>query len=104
MRLPLTLLLSAFCAAPVPALSQLPAAIPAAADSAAEEGDFRDTSRYAFKAVAATTFDLQMLTYAMQLREFCANRTIPDDFVKARLARFSRMSGREEDCASLADY
>lgn len=100
MRIPLTLLLMALCAAPLPGLSQLPAA----ADPAPDGKDFRDTSRYAFKAVAATTFDLQMLAYAMQLREFCANRTIPDDFVKERLARFSQMSGREEDCASLADY
>lgn len=100
MRIPLTLLLMALCAAPLPGLSQLPAA----AEPASDARDFRDTSRYAFKAVAATTFDLQMLAYAMQLREFCANRTIPDDFVKERLARFSQMSGREEDCASLADY
>lgn len=104
MRLPLTLLLTALFAAPLPGWSQLPAAGQAAADPAPDEKDFRDTSRYAFKSVAGTTFDLQMLAYAMQLREFCANRTIPDDFVKERLARFSQMSGREEDCASLADY
>lgn len=102
MRLPLILLCLALAAVPIPAVPQVPEAVAGA--ETAEEKSFRDTSRYAFKAVAATTFDLQMLTYAMQLREFCANRTISDDFVKARLARFSQMSGREEDCASLAEY
>ncbi|MFN3984425.1 MAG: hypothetical protein ACK4KV_03000 [Rhodocyclaceae bacterium] len=66
--------------------------------------DFRDTSRYRFQAAASTVHDLQMLAYAMQLREYCANRRISDDFVRDRLARFSTMTGREEDCASLADY
>lgn len=93
----LLLLCSGWVIAP-PVLAQAPAAAQQAAR------DFRDTSRYPFRSVAGTTFNLQMLTYAMQLREFCANRTIPDEFVKERLARFSRMTGREEDCASLADY
>lgn len=71
---------------------------------APETPDFRDTSRYAFPAVAQTTFDMQRLAYAMQLREYCANRRVPDDFVRERLARFSEMTGREENCNSLADY
>lgn len=101
MRLPLILLVI-LCAASTPAWAQTPGG--GVSGDGRSEKDFRDTSRYAFRAVAATTFDLQMLAYAMQLREFCANRTISDDFVKARLARFSQMTGREEDCASLADY
>lgn len=66
--------------------------------------DFRDTSRYTFPAVAQTTFDMQLLAYAMQLREYCANRRISDEFVRDRLLRFSAMTGREEDCTSLLDY
>lgn len=77
------------------------AAAPAAT---AETPDFRDTSRYAFPAVAQTTFDMQLLAYAMQLREYCANRRVPDEFVRERLTRFSGMTGREENCNSLVDY
>lgn len=82
-----------------------PGAGPAgAAPGAPGAQDFRDTSRYAFPAVAQTTFDMQVLAYAMQLREYCANRRVPDDFVRARLTRFSEMTGREENCNSLVDY
>lgn len=85
--------------------AQDPAApAPAGAADAAETADFRDTSRYAFPAVAQTTFEMQRLAYAMQLREYCANRRVPDDFVRERLTRFSEMTGREETCNTLADY
>lgn len=88
--------------------AQDPAApAPAGAADAAEPAatsDFRDTSRYAFPAVAQTTFEMQRLAYAMQLREYCANRRVPDDFVRERLTRFSEMTGREETCNTLADY
>lgn len=81
-----------------------PAAAPAGTPATPATPDFRDTSRYAFPAVAQTTFDLQRLAYAMQLREYCANRRVADEFVRERLARFSEMTGREETCNSLADY
>lgn len=88
------------------------AAMPAGTEEAEEtEGaeararpDFRDTSRYRFPAVADTVHHLQMMSYAMQLREYCANLRVSDDFVRNRLARFSQLTGREEDCNSLADY
>jgi len=85
---------------------------PVAADSAeaagsagqAEESDFRDTSGYPFSAIAQVTADLQNVAYAMQLRDYCADRRLSDDFVRDRLRRFSRISGRSETCQSLLDY
>lgn len=89
-----------------PLLAQQPApAVPAAAASATTtKPEWRSTSGYRFPAVAQTVADLQNLAYAMQLREFCANRRVPDAFVRDRLQRFSAMTGREEDCQSLRDY
>ena len=40
----------------------------------------------------------------MQLREYCADRRVSDDFVRERLQRFGRITGRAETCASLRDY
>ena len=77
---------------------------PAPAPAQTFDPELRDTSRYRYPAVAMTVLSLQLSTYAMQLREYCANRQVSDDFVRARLARFSQMSGREENCDSLADY
>jgi hypothetical protein len=44
------------------------------------------------------------MVQAMILRDYCANEKLPDDFVRDRLARFGRITGREEDCQSLLDY
>ncbi len=69
-----------------------------------EKDDWRDTSRYRFPAVASTTEAMQHLAYAMQLREYCANRRIPDVFVREQLKHFGVMTGREENCRTLSDY
>lgn len=66
--------------------------------------EWRDTSTYPFPSIAYTLERMQFLAYAQQLREYCANRHIPDTFVKERLHRFSAMTGREETCKSLLDY
>ena len=47
---------------------------------------------------------MQNLAHAMQLREFCANTRVPDDFVRERLDRFGAITGRVESCSSLFDY
>jgi len=65
---------------------------------------WRDTSAYPFPALAATVAGAQNMAQAMILREYCADDKIPDEFVRARLALFSKITGREEDCASLLDY
>jgi hypothetical protein len=110
------------CALPAQAQQAAPAAVPngaaagadaqaegAAADDAADEGaaeedDWRDTSNYVFGALADTTLRLELVAQAMQLRDFCANRRVVDEFVRDRLARFSALSGRLETCRSLMDY
>lgn len=89
-----------------------PAAAPNAAAPAGENGaapkkpdqDWRDTSNYIFPAIAKTVTDMQNVAYAMTLRDYCADRRVPDDFVRDRLKRFSAMTGREENCRSLMDY
>ena len=60
--------------------------------------------RYPMPAVAETVRDLQHSTQAMLLREYCADKRIPDDFVNQRLARFSRQTGRDENCRTLLEY
>lgn len=90
-----------------------PAATPAPGVAvAAENGEsakkptdsWRDTSSYIFPAIAKTVTDMQNVAYAMTLRDYCADRRVPDDFVRERLKRFSAMTGREETCPSLMDY
>ena len=88
--------------------AQQPAA-PAAAPGAAPETpaappEWRNTDAYHFPALATTVADMQNLAHAMQLREFCANVRVPDDFVRERLDRFGAITGRVENCSSLLDY
>ena len=74
------------------------------APDASSGEDWRDTSGYPFPALADTVAAAQNMVHAMLLREYCANKKLSDDFVRGRLARFSRITGREEDCQSLLDY
>lgn len=79
--------------------------IPAGKSAAAgQDSSFRDTSAYRYPALAQTVRDMQNLAYAMQLREYCADRRVPEDFVKEQLARFGRITGRTETCTSLLAY
>ncbi|MCL2876104.1 MAG: hypothetical protein FWF12_07420 [Betaproteobacteria bacterium] len=64
----------------------------------------RDTSGYPFPALADTVAAAQNMVHAMSLRDYCANEKLSDDFVRGRLALFSRITGREEDCQSVLDY
>lgn len=84
-------------------------AAPAGADGEEEAGDqddraWRDTSAYPFGALAGTALRLELVAKAMQLRDYCADRRVQDEFVRERLRRFSALSGRPEDCRSLLDY
>lgn len=65
---------------------------------------WRSTAGYPFPALADTVARMQHVAQAMQLRDYCANRRLPDAFVRERLQRFSRLTGREEDCQTLLDY
>lgn len=88
-----------------PALAQKAPAAPAAAAAAnPPTPEWRRTDGYRFPALADSVRRLQFAAQAMQLREYCADRRVPDEFVRERLQRFGRMTGREETCASLADY
>jgi hypothetical protein len=90
--------------------AQPPAAAPvtesgkAGAPNASSGKGWRDTSGYPFPALADTVAAVQNMVQAMLLRDYCANAKLPDDFVRNRLTRFSRITGREEDCQSLLDY
>ena len=84
-----------------PALAQKAPAAPAANPPTPE---WRRTDGYRFPALADSVRRLQYTTLAMQLREYCADRRVSDDFVRERLQRFGRMTGREETCTTLLDY
>ena len=91
---------------PLAALAQqarAPAAAPARA-SAPAVPEWRRTDVYVFRAIGDVTRRMQFVPQAMQLRDWCADRSVPDDFVRARLQRFGRMTGREETCTTLLDY
>lgn len=77
---------------------------PAGAAASPPIPEWRRTDGYRFPALADSVRRLQFAAQAMQLREYCADRRVPDEFVRERLQRFGRMTGREETCASLADY
>ncbi|WP_407278374.1 hypothetical protein U5817_18470 [Aromatoleum evansii] len=76
----------------------------AATDTAKPDRSFRDTTGYRYPALARTRSDLQNLAYALQLRDYCADERVPDDFVKAQLESFSRITGRAETCRTLLAY
>ncbi|MFN4064305.1 hypothetical protein [Parazoarcus communis] len=101
MRVLILVILSLFATLPAQA-QDAPAAAPAA--EAGADRAWRDTTGYRFPAIAKTVADMQNLAYAMTLRDYCADARVPDDFVRERLARFSRMTGREESCQTLLDY
>ncbi|THF65951.1 hypothetical protein E6C76_07855 [Pseudothauera nasutitermitis] len=75
-----------------------------AAPAEEEDEDWRDTSEYRFLSLGDASLRLEMVAMAMQVRDYCANRRVPDDFVRDRLARLSVLSGRTENCRSLLDY
>ncbi len=81
-----------------------PAPAAGAAKAAGELPAWRDVSGYRFPPLARVVADMQNLAHALQLRDYCADRRVADDFVRERLARFSRITGREETCATLRDY
>ena len=87
-----------------PVLAQRAPAAAAAPAASTPTPEWRRTDGYRFPALADSVRRLQFAAQAMQLREYCADRRVPDEFVRERLQRFGRMSGREETCASLADY
>ena len=88
-----------------PAMSQGAAALQKADRAVAASGEgWRDVGGYRFPALASTVAAAQNMAQAMILRDYCANAKVPDDFVRERLARFSRITGREENCQSLLDY
>jgi len=107
-RLSFALVLSLILAAS-PLVAQQTDEAPAPAPKPAPQGTtdkpaWRDNSRYMFMAVAMTVAAAQNMATAFNLREYCANEKISDEFVRARLASFSKITGREETCASLMDY
>ena len=87
-----------------PVLAQTPAAPAPATTGSGKPYNFRDITGYLFPAIAETTGDMQNVAYAMQLRDYCSDKRVPDQFVRDQLARFGRITGRTEDCQTLLDY
>jgi hypothetical protein len=96
------MLASVFLGTPRAALAQQARA--PAPGQVAEVPEWRRTDAYVFRAIGDVTRRMQFVAQAMQLRDYCADRTVPDDFVRDRLQRFGRMTGRDETCSSLLDY
>ncbi len=92
-----------------PAQAQQPVAPATTSEAASEQTpatrpEWRNIDAYPFPALATTVADMQNLAHAMQLREFCANARVPDDFVRERLDRFGAVTGRTETCTTLLNY
>lgn len=106
LMLPVSAAMAQGTAAPVASPAAGAAAVAAESGASARKpaDNWRDTSNYIFPAIAKTVTDMQNVAYAMTLRDYCADRRVPDDFVRERLKRFSAMTGREETCPSLMDY
>lgn len=101
----LTLLFpAALPAQTVPAKADAPSAAAAAPELVKPDRSFRDTTGYRYPALSRTQRDLQNLAHALQLRDYCADDRVPDDFVKAQLASFGRITGRAETCRTLLAY
>ncbi len=96
-------------AAAMPAAAQQKGAAPAQSGAAKPVPqppvpEWRRTDGYRFPAIADTVRRMQYSAQAMQLREYCADRRVPDAFVRERLQRFGRLTGREETCTTLLQY
>jgi hypothetical protein len=108
MRLPVLIVLISVVCMPLAhgqgALATAAAPVPEAAKDVALDKDWRSTEGYSFPAIAQTVAAMQNLAHAMHLRDYCSDRKVSDDFVRARLARFSQLTGRQESCRSLLDY
>lgn len=74
------------------------------ASAPAQIPEWRRTDAYVFGAIGDVTRRMQFVAQAMQLRDYCADRRVPDAFVQDRLQQFGRMTGREETCTTLLDY
>ena len=98
-------LLLAIIALDVPLLvsAQTPGA---SAGAAAPDADrrFRDITGYRFPPLINTVSAMQNVAYAIQLRDYCADARVPDEFVRTQLARFSQITGRQETCQTLRAY
>ncbi|MFC4486149.1 hypothetical protein [Tepidiphilus baoligensis] len=54
-----------------------------------------------FAGIWATSIDLQTLALMLQLRDWCLNRSIPDEVLERQLGRLGALTGREEDCRTV---
>lgn len=87
----------------LPVMAQAPGA---PSGAATPDGDrrFRDITGYRFPPLINTVSAMQNVAYAIQLRDYCSDARVPDEFVRAQLARFSRITGRQETCQTLRAY
>jgi hypothetical protein len=100
----LALCLPAYASAQAPQTEPPVAAAGGIAAPGPGDRSFRDTSGYRFPAVSRTLRDMQNLAYAIQLRDYCSDDRVTDEFVKAQLTRFGAITGRPETCRTLLDY
>ena len=54
-----------------------------------------------FAGIWATSIDLQTLALMLQLRDWCLNRSIPDEALQRQLERLGTLTGREEKCRTV---
>jgi hypothetical protein len=87
----------------LPVSAQAPGA-PAGAATPDDDRRFRDVTGYSFPPLINTVSAMQNIAYAIQLRDYCADASVPDEFVRAQLARFSQITGRKETCQTLRAY
>ncbi|MBI5780989.1 MAG: hypothetical protein HZA65_04900 [Rhodocyclales bacterium] len=54
-----------------------------------------------FAGIWATSIDLQTLSLMLQLRDWCLNRSIPDEVLERQLGGLAALTGRKEDCQTV---
>jgi hypothetical protein len=103
MRVVVALLSLLYLSLATPVLAQAPSRAPEDADT--DQTRFaRSLDGYQFPSLAQTTARMQNIAHAIRLRDYCADQGVPDAFVRVQLERFSLITGRPENCASLRDY
>lgn len=103
MRVVVALLCLLHLSLATPVLAQAPSRAPDDAGTA-QAPLVRNLDGYQFPPLAQTTARMQNIAHAMRLRDYCADRRVSDAFIMVQLARFSLITGRPENCASLLDY
>jgi len=78
-----------------------PAASPPAAAAGTGEKDLKRPSGTWPTPPAVMFRESQRTVFAIQLQDYCNDKTISEDFLRQQFAKLSRSTGREENCQTV---